>query len=394
LTPELRTRLSAVERTVGWFVMLATIVLVAGFAFYIVQSGKNKGWFITKINYATSLNDASGLNVGDPVRLMGFNIGQITRIDLNPPLRQYGVTVFFWIREPYPGYIWLDSRVRENQDFLGHSSLEVLKGYTGAATAYRDPNKKQWMVLRSRDAWEKFQDLTLTNHADSIQASNILKGLIESNKPTYYVALHEGKFDQPPDESLHNYCFITPLDSPTLSERLATVAGTVEGALPNILNLTNQLAAVLTNAAAAVARLDRTLADLHPTVTNLNAITGNLTNGDGSLGNWLIPTNLSAQLHDTLENASATLATAHATLDNADTNLLAVATDLDKTLEHLSDLTSNLAWQVQGNTNLVGSVAKIIVDTDDLVQGLKRHWLLRSAFKHKEPKKAEKDPSH
>jgi len=29
----------------------------------------------------------------------------------------------------------------------------------------------------------------------------------------------------------------------------------------------------------------------------------------------------------------------------------------------------------------LGTIGKTIADADDLVQGLKRHWLLRSAFK-------------
>jgi len=36
---------------------------------------------------------------------------------------------------------------------------------------------------------------------------------------------------------------------------------------------------------------------------------------------------------------------------------------------------------VQVNTNLVKSVSDTIVHSDELIQGLKRHWLLRSAFK-------------
>jgi hypothetical protein len=38
---------------------------------------------------------------------------------------------------------------------------------------------------------------------------------------------------------------------------------------------------------------------------------------------------------------------------------------------------------VQADTNLLGGISKTIADTDDFVQGLKRHWLLRSAFKTK-----------
>ena len=388
LTPELRTRLSKVEQAVGWFVMLATIVLLSGFIFYLYRSAKSKGWFIRKVNYATSLNNAAGLAVDDPITLMGFDIGKITGIELNEPLKKNGVTVFYWIKEPYPGYIWLDSRLQLNQNpILSKSSLEITRGRTGAATAYINPETKDWMILKSYNAYVKYQELLSTNHLSPLEASNTLKGIIESNKSTYYIGRKEGKFDRDADKNLTNYCYLALADTPTLSDRLAAVAAQVEGALPNILDLTNKLSAVLTNAANAVARLDKTLADFHPVVTNLGEITGNLREPNGSLGNWLIPTNLNSQLHDTLQNASATLSSAHATLDNVDTNFVAIADQVDKTLEHLADLTSNLAWQVQGNTNLVGSMGKIIVDTDDLVQGLKHHWLLRSAFKHKEPKK-------
>jgi hypothetical protein len=50
-------------------------------------------------------------------------------------------------------------------------------------------------------------------------------------------------------------------------------------------------------------------------------------------------------------------------------------------LLHLSDLTSNLNSQVQVNSNILSQVSRAVTNADDFVQGLKRHWLLRSAFK-------------
>ena len=55
--------------------------------------------------------------------------------------------------------------------------------------------------------------------------------------------------------------------------------------------------------------------------------------------------------------------------------------NLARSLDNLADMTSNLNTQVQSNTNMLGSISKAVTDADDLVQGLKRHWLLRSAFK-------------
>ncbi|MGB7768822.1 MAG: hypothetical protein WBN22_08215 [Verrucomicrobiia bacterium] len=41
----------------------------------------------------------------------------------------------------------------------------------------------------------------------------------------------------------------------------------------------------------------------------------------------------------------------------------------------------NLFDPVQVNTNMLGTISKTVGDADDFVQGLKHHWLLRSAFK-------------
>ncbi|MBC8097504.1 MAG: hypothetical protein H7Y43_17000, partial [Akkermansiaceae bacterium] len=52
----------------------------------------------------------------------------------------------------------------------------------------------------------------------------------------------------------------------------------------------------------------------------------------------------------------------------------------------------NLNQQVQGNTNLVKGISDLIKNADDMIQGLKRHWFLRGAFKKKdeEEKKEER----
>jgi hypothetical protein len=66
-----------------------------------------------------------------------------------------------------------------------------------------------------------------------------------------------------------------------------------------------------------------------------------------------------------------------------------LATELEKSLVNLANLTGNLNAQVQTNGGLVSDLDKMIAHTDELVQGLKHHWLLRSAFK-KENKAEEK----
>jgi len=94
------------------------------------------------------------------------------------------------------------------------------------------------------------------------------------------------------------------------------------------------------------------------------------------LGEWALGTNGQ-------KNLDATLANANQTITNTDTNLTLLFENLAQSLDNLAGITSNLNAQVQANTNMLGSISKAVVDADDLVQGLKRHWLLRSAFKKK-----------
>ncbi len=137
LTPQLRTRLSRMERAVGWFVMLAVALLVFGFAYYVYNTAERKGWFLTKAPYYTFVQSATGLKVGDPVTLMGFDAGSIT--DIKPmPAEQfaYNVYVEFVLKAPNYGYIWTEgSRAKvTTADLLGKRVLEVTKGIGGYPT--------------------------------------------------------------------------------------------------------------------------------------------------------------------------------------------------------------------------------------------------------------------
>jgi ABC-type transporter Mla subunit MlaD len=391
LTPQLRTRLSRVERAVGWFITVAVVALLAALGYYLYHRAEVKGWFLTKINYRTSLNNAAGLKIGDPVKLMGFNVGEITHIEANDPGDYYGVTVDFRVKDPYFGYVWLDSKVRvAPSDFLGNRYLEILKG-TGSTGEVSTPvtvissNKvavselffpavnEQFKALRAsleKEAHTKDSQYEGWNdHMLKSEATNLLEAQIAANPQNFYQTINATNY------------WIEPLESPALTERLETVVNGLEVALPNILNLTNELTHVLTNAGNAVARLDATVADAHPLITNLNAISSNLRDPNGSLGTWILGKDLRDRLTTTMSNAEETLKIARSTLNNTDTNLTTLATDLDKSLINLANLTSNLNSQVQQNSHIVSYIDVAIAHTDELVQGLKRHWLLRSAFK-------------
>ncbi|PYI84559.1 MAG: hypothetical protein DME26_13030 [Verrucomicrobia bacterium] len=332
LTPQLRTRLSRLERLVGLFITVAAVLLVFGFTYYVREMGRRKGWFVKKVPYFTFVQNATGLKVGDPVKLMGFDAGEIIEIIPQPPDDPYfNVYIRFLIREPYYGYLWEHSRAKVTAaDFLGHRYIEVTKGTNGAAT-YLETNKTVVAV------WDEKQD-------KYVPFTKETKG--------YYLL---------PDES------------PALTERLERVVTMVEVALPSILTLTNTLTRVLTNAESLTGHADELILWARPVVTNLAAITENIRDPNGSLGRWLIPTNLSQQL-------TGTLASADATLHTAQTNLSLLSSNLNVSLENLANLTGNLNAQIQANSLILGEISDLVSRTDEMVQGLKRHWLLRSSF--------------
>jgi hypothetical protein len=137
---------------------------------------------------------------------------------------------------------------------------------------------------------------------------------------------------------------------------------------------------VLSNTSELTSNLTLVTISARPAISNLAIVTANL-DKPGALGDWLIPTNLNARLDTSLETANATIA-------SANSNLNTLAVNLGRSLDNLAGITSNLHSQVEANTNILAQISKTIVDADQFVQGLKRHWLLRSAFKEGSASKA------
>ena len=173
LTPQLRTRLSRMERAVGWFVLLATALLVFGFGYYVYTTAERKGWFRIKAPYFTFADRATGLKVGDPVTLMGFEVGRITEITAQPADDfTYNVYIEFELKEPFYDYIWSEgSRAKvATADLLGKRVLEVTRG-TGGYPSYvffdlRSTNIEALPALPDSTNWlfaQEIYDNTGTN---------------------------------------------------------------------------------------------------------------------------------------------------------------------------------------------------------------------------------------
>ena len=406
LTPQLRTRLSRMERGVGWFVFLATALLLFGFGYYIYHTAERKGWFKIKAPFFTYVKTSSGLSVGDPVVLMGFPVGQITRIQPMPPRDLHNVKIEFEILDDSFRQLWTGgSYVKVNSaDFLGKRQIEVTRGTNGYAIVVTQPvsihtvDEAKKLMAASPGNWQLAQDVFDVNsnllfhaydHLEEIfsetNAPLLATANLESNSVYVYDnTVNRNRIVASWDGRVHRYKIFKPgddtawlraVETPPISDQLQAMVSQVQSALPGILTLTNKISTVLDNAANAALNLDATLVAAQPLVTNFAAISGQLRE-PGGFGVWALGTNGNDQIQGVLTNMNSLLI-------DTDTNLNALSAGIGRTVENAAGITSNLNAQVQANSNILWGISKIVKDSDDFVQGLKRHWLLRSAFKVK-----------
>ncbi|HEV2691915.1 MAG TPA: MlaD family protein [Verrucomicrobiae bacterium] len=399
LTPQLRTRLNKMERAVGWFVFIATALLLFGFGYYIYHTAERKGWFKIKAPFFTYVQSSAGLNVQDDVVMMGFAVGKITSVEPQKPYEKNNVRVEFEITDPYFRYLWTGgSYVKVNAaDFLGKRQLEVTRATNGYAlvvtqpvTAFTNFEELHQKIVAQPGEWQLSQDVfdletNILFHAYEMLTESNLE-VITSLKPEsiyaynnkvtkdHIVASWDGRY--------HHYKIFTKgddtawlkaMETAPIGDQLQGMVSQVQNALPSFLALTNKLNVILDNAANATSNLNNTLvsanntvAAAQPLVTNLTYISAELRD-PGSPLVWALGADGNGQVQGVLTNLNTLLV-------NTDTNLGAL-------LFNLADLTGGLNAQVQANSNLLGGVSKTVGDVDDMVQGLKRHWLLRSAFK-------------
>jgi hypothetical protein len=400
LTPQLRTRLNRMERLVGWFVFLATALLLFGFGYYLYSRAQSKGWFLEKAKFFTYVNGASGLKVGDSIALMGFQVGQITDISAMPPRTKHNVRIGFEINQvnqngqPYYGYVWSQgSLVKVTSDFLGNRSLTVTRGTNGygiysvhplesltlaEAQSLSDPTN--WLL--AENIFDESSNLVLHAYSRLVE-SNLTQ--IAEMKHEPILAFHSGEkrrhIASVWNDQLQHYVDYDPtnayelqvLETPEVSDQLQAMVSQVQAALPGILALTNRIDAVLDNVANITSNLNTTIISAQPVVKNFAVISAQLREPGGPMI-WALGTNGNLQIETVLTNANALLL-------HANTNLDQLTLQIGTTLDNVADITSNLNAQVKANPNMLYGISKMVTDSDDFVQGLKRHWLLRSAFK-------------
>jgi len=381
------------ERGVGWFVFLATLLLMLGFGYYLYNVASQRGWFVTKAKFHVYVSTSTGLNVGDPVTIMGFSVGHITGVYPLEPGMKHNVRVEFEIFAPYFRYIWSEgSYVKVNPSgFLSQRQIEVTRGTNGYAICVTQPitvftnlddlkadvdsQPGQWQLAQeiydanSNLVFRAYTWLTDSN-LERIAALNLPSVTAYNNRQRdkkYVVAWWHPRDHRYEEFTTNQETAWLPVDeTPPVADRLQAMISDVQNALPNFLALTNQITRILNNSALVTSNFNETVLETHPLLNNANLFVARL---DTNL-------NISVtQTHPFLTNANLLVANANTFVSNLDTNVTF-------TLLNLANITSNLNVQVQANSNLLGGMAKTIHDYDTFVQGLKRFWLLRHLYKN------------
>ncbi len=340
LMPQMRTRLNHVERWAGVFVLLAVLIALGGLGQYVYTTAVNKGWKRKKVPYFTLVSSADGLKVGSEVKLMGFKAGTITDILPNAPGDYYNVTVRVEIGEPYYGYLWTDSTVELKASLLGGKSLVVTKGGSSG-----DLNVSATYMEKNGDFFQW------------VPASG--------DKKAHWAV-------KPTEREDMGYLIMCQENADVVNSA-NTLVTKISDELPGLLSLTNQVADLLEASTVLLRHASDAMAELKPVVANVQTISTMLTNENGSLGQWVIPTEMNSEITETIAASKGTVKT-------AETNLVVLSQSLNESLQNISDITANLRQQVEVNSFMLSSISEMILNLDDFVAGLKRNWLLKGSF--------------
>ncbi len=366
LTPQLRTRLSRVEWFVGLFLGVTALLMLAGFASYLKKTADARGWLVTEVPYYTFLPAASGLKAGSPVNLLGFEVGKVTEVTALPldqrkswdyyVTNNFNVYVAFAVRgEKFAGYLNSDARVRIGGfpvDILGGAQLELTEGTSeGQVTFAPTPAGKPGVL------WDKFA------YADGDPDRNkkFLKygPLTNLTKGGYYL-----KLDQ--SETLM-------AAANRILARVDHISGTIDAALPP---LANDVRATMATVRQALPGMTNQVGQLLDTASRM--LPGMTNNLDQVLSNTR---DLTAQLRDTwpmLTNSlDRTLGVTRELANQLNASLPVLTSNVNLTLTNLNTLLTR-------DTNLTSNSSTMVSNVN---QVLTRHWLFRSAFKEKKPKK-------
>lgn len=155
----MKIKFNKFERVAGFFVLST---LVGGFSMLVGVAIK-QGWFETKVQFTTTLQNADGVHIGTAVQMAGLRAGSVTSVDLRS---NSVVRVSFEIAEKYHSLIREDSVIRTIRPFvISEKVLDISVGNTDLPLA---SNKKELKSEVTADIMDLISGKTLSPYVDTL----------------------------------------------------------------------------------------------------------------------------------------------------------------------------------------------------------------------------------
>ena len=322
----MKFKIKYAEQIVGLFVLVA-IVSLAGILIFM---GINQRWFARDYSFYSTFNSGEGLNRGMAVKLKGFTIGAVDSIQL---LEDNTVQIEFHIFDTYY------DRVRENS-VLELSSSPI--GIGGGGLLFHPGRSKaapleEFSFIPSTD-FPEGRDLIAGGMVTTLGSDDAVSSVINRIGPILDTT-HETLI------SLNG----------TISTIDNTLKGTQEGPLLDVLE---QTYLVLTS-------LNTTLGAASSIASNVEELTAELTEAQGLVKKLLDPQGSVLKILD----------------DNTFyDNLNSILAELRKSAEELSSFTAYVNSQQPNITAVLKEGETTLVESQDVLEGLKNNPLLRGGI--------------
>jgi phospholipid/cholesterol/gamma-HCH transport system substrate-binding protein len=328
-------RVKHFDRYVGILVVFAILMAVVALVFV----GRGQKWFAKRSPYKVVFSKVQGLKTGTPVTISGMEVGNVKSLRLDP---QSKVELMIEVLQRYQGNIRQDSRAAISMALIGGKTIEITVGSPEKSPL---PPGSTIPSLEPREITDLLKEIDLKGYLKKID--EVLDNL---NSITH-------KLDDPKGSlfrTLGNLEFVTSqlkngqgsvgaiLQDPKMHGEINAAIAQARRSLSNVEEITRNAAQVSQTLPPLMGEVDRSVKEVPKLIEEVKKAL--------------------AELPPILEDVKKT--TAHTP---------AIA-------ENVKEITANVKKASPQIPELMTTTQETTEDTDKLIQGLQRHWLLQGAM--------------
>ena len=336
-------RVKHFDRYVGILVVFAILMAVVALVFV----GRGQKWFAKRSPYKVVFSKVQGLKPGTPVTISGMEVGNVKSLRLDP---QSKVELMIEVLQRYQGNIRQDSQAAIAMALIGGKTIEITVG---------SPEKP---LLPPGSTIPSLELKEITDLLKEIDVKGYLKKI---------------------DDVLDNLKSIThKLDDPNGS--LFRTLGNLEFVTSQLKNGRGSVGAILQDPKmhgeinAAIAQVRRSLSNAEEITRNAAQVSQDLPPLMGEVDRSVkeVP-----KLIEELKKALAQLPPILEDIRKTTAHTPAIA-------ENVKGITADVKKASPQIPELLTTTQETTEDTDKLIQGLQKHWLLRGSMPQGEPSPA------